>query len=222
MALRGTAAAAGYAAGGVLVVLGALGVSAGAAADAHIDDGAPGMLSLEASALPEWSQQMQPGDSVLWPISAMLEVSGHGELSVEIRHSGSLADDPQGLHLRLRECEREWIADECPTGAVTVVEGRLADIESGSVVDLGEIEPGGGPYFLAELSVPDTMPVELQGTDATIAFGFTASGDTATVTVPGGLPNTGANRLAPLAIGAGVVLVGLVLARQRVLRREAP
>ena len=206
----------GYAVGIALVAFGGLSVAQGAAAVDTIDNGEPGMLWLESSPLPEWTEAMEPGDVAHWPVTTMLSVDATGDLSLELEHSGALASDADGLRLRLERCDEPWEGETCAPGAELIEDGALAGIPSNSLYDLGQI-PGGdrGPYFLLTLSLPEVMPVELQGQQADLALGFTAFGDTASITVPGSLPNTGVNVSGGIAVAAGLVIAGLVFARQR-------
>lgn len=212
------AAIAGYLAAGALVVLGAVSLASSAGAVVAIDEGEPGVLWLEAETLPEWTTTMDPGDAVQWPITTMLESEEDGVLGLEVEHSGGLAATPAGLQLRFAQCDAPWSEDVEPTCAgheTVIVDGPLSSIPSGSMWSLGPIEPGAGPYFLATLWLPEVMSTSLQGESASIAFGFSALGDSASVTVPPGLALTGVDVLPGLWLMTGLVVAGLVLARQR-------
>jgi hypothetical protein len=208
----------GYLVAAGLVALGAGTFASTAGAVVAIDDGAPGILQLETEPLPEWTSQMDPGDEIHWPITTVLEAGEPGELGVRVEYSGGLTSTPSGLRLAFESCAEPWSDDpapQCALGATTLSSGPINDISSGTTWNLGEITPGVGPYFLATLSLPEVMSTDLQGQDATVAFGFTALGDTASVTSPPGLPLTGLNLLPGAWLASGIILGGLVLARQR-------
>jgi hypothetical protein len=209
----------GYLGAGVLVLAGTLAVADGAGAVPAIDNGEPGMLVLEADPALMVDSEMAPGDKLYWPIATQLDVAEVGSLELTIEHAGVLASTAGGLRLSIEQCTGPWSSEPVPTcslGASEVVDRPLDSLDSGSHFELGTITQHHGPYFLVTVSLPDNVPIALQGTSATIALGFTALGDTAAVTVPlgGQLPNTGVNLGAPLLLGAGLVLGGLVFARQ--------
>lgn len=209
----------GYLLAGGLVVLGATSFASTAGAVVAIDDGAPGILSLETEPLPGWTTQMNPGDVVYWPMTTVLEAGEPGDLGVRIEYSGGLTTTSNGLQIAFESCPEPWSDDpepQCASGASTLSSGPITALAQGTTWNLGEISPGVGPYFLATLSLPDVMSTSLQGQDATVAFGFTALGDTASVTSPPTLPSTGLNLLPALWLASGIVIGGLVLARQRV------
>lgn len=208
----------GYAIATGLVILGAASFATTAGAVVAIDDGAPGILSIETEPLPGWTSQMDPGDVVYWPITTVLDAGEPGELGVRVEYSGGLTSTSSGLRLDFESCPEPWTDDpepQCASGASSLSSGPINAVAPGTTWNLGEITPGVGPYFLATLSLPEVMSTSLQGQDATVAFGFTALGDTASVTSPPGLALTGLNILPALWLASGIIIGGLVLARQR-------
>lgn len=213
---RGAFAIMAYVVGGGLIALGGSQIAHAASANVSIDNGLPGVLTLESGLGSGWHEQLEPGDSILWPVTTVLGVAETGELSVTIEHEGVLTDHEQGLSLRLEACDVAWEGDAptCTGGADLIVDGTLASIASGTRFPAGEIGFGTGPHFLATLWLPEVMPTGLQGQDGSVALGFTALGDSASVTVPGELPRTGLDTVGAVALCVGLVVVGLTLARQ--------
>jgi len=225
-------AALSYAAATTLALSGgfALATSAGAVT---IDDGEAGYLTAEVASVPFDEVDLTPGDTRYWIIALNLDAEGEGDLTLEFEASGTLAENPAGLQLRLDQCTEPYTAaatPTCPGDEDDVIVGPVASINQSFIYDLGTIEPDAGPYFRVTLSLPSSVPDELQDTRGDLGFGFTADESSAVIVIPGdpdgdgddgdpnnngGLAITGVDLTGPLLLAAGLLLAGFVLARQR-------
>lgn len=218
-------AAALLAAGGILVA------SAPPASADIISDG--GALWLDAAPGVLSDDTMAPGDSIYWPISANLHASTSGKLTLQIISSKPLATNPNGLELALASCPDAWTIPSDPTiaptcdggpGTTIIAPTPFAHISSTRHWKLGTLGAVSALPMMATLSLPADVPASLQGTAATVKFGFTALGDTldASPSDPR-LGETGVDPTGPLLLGLGLLLAGITLGRLRVLatRRTA-
>ena len=215
----------GFLVAAALATVGGLAIAAPASALMLPDP--DGILSISVSAVPLWESDIQPGETRYWLIDTELDSTEPGELTLVLDADGELAAHPQGLHMSFDRCSEPWTAATTPTcagTASTVMDGALATINESHVHDLGVIRPHDGPYFLATLSLPAVTPNDLQDTEGTIGFGFTAAEDTSVVIIDGiggggsgggGLVRTGVDLAGPLMLAGGLILGGFILARQR-------
>lgn len=205
----------------------ALATSAGAVT---IDDGETGYLTADVASVPFEETDLAPGDTRYWLIALNLDANGEGDLTLDFESSGTLAENPAGLQLALDQCSQAWTTGATPSCGGTeenIIDGPVADVDESFIFDLGTIEPDSGPYFLVTLSLPSSVPDELQDTRGDLGFGFTADESSAVIVIPGdggdpdddptngGLAITGVDLTGPLLLAAGLLLGGFVLARQR-------
>ena len=207
----------------------ALATSAGAV---MIDDGESGYLTADVASVPFEEEDLTPGDIRYWLIALNLDAEGEGDLTLEFEASGALVETPAGLQMSLDQCTEAWTTGATPTCAgldEEIIDGPVSDIDEGLIYDLGTIEPDDGPFFLVTLSLPGSVPDELQDTRGDLGFGFTADESSAVIVIPGdddpadggGLAITGVDLTGPLLLAAGLLLGGFVLARQRMgVQRE--
>jgi hypothetical protein len=203
-----------FALAAVLFGGGAAFVATSAGAAPVPETGESGILWLEADPYPVDAIEIEPGESVLWPVTAHLDATESGDLTLEVSAAEPLATDDDGLVLLLSECDVPWDLPADPSdggvcagaGATTVIdETPFADAATGQRWNLGLIAPGVPRYFLATLSLPSALPGELAGESAEIGFGFRAGGGSA----GGGLAETGASLVGPLLLGSGILLAGV-------------
>ena len=194
-----------------------------------------GRLGLEADGYPAHWTDMQPGDSVDWQVWPVLTGEPEAELTVEITRSGDLVQSADGLQLRLRSCAVPWQPpasavptdpQECAGGAgSTVVDGPMSAIAQNTILPLGRMTAGPGPYLLATFSIPSTIALTAQqqtdGWSGDFSFGFAAAGQTVTATPSGVIASTGIDPTGPILFGAGVILAGALLMLSRARNREA-
>ena len=201
----------------------ALATSAGAVT---IDDGESGYLTADVASVPFEEEDLTPGDIRYWLIALNLDAEGEGDLTLEFEASGALVETPAGLQMSLDQCTEAWTTGATPTCAgldEEIIDGPVSDIDESLIYDLGTIEPDDGPFFLVTLSLPGSVPDELQDTRGDLGFGFTADESSAVIVIPGdddpadggGLAITGVDLTGPLLLAAGLLLGGFVLARQR-------
>lgn len=205
-------AIAGYAAAVVLMAAG--GVMFAQAAGAVVIDDGDGVFTLDANPYPFSHTDFSPGSREEWRIDAINGGAAVADLTLQLSYSGVLATDPDGLDLSLHECSVAWTGapSTCGGTETPLYDGEYASAPTG-VQNLGTIGAGVSRHFLAVFSLAALTPDDMQGQEAEFAFSFTASNDTETVT---NLPRTGLPDLfGPILLGAGLVLGGLILARQR-------
>jgi hypothetical protein len=217
---------------GIAAVLLALGgafvVSAPPASADIISDG--GALSLDAAPGVLSDDTMAPGDKIYWPISADLNATTEGTLTLQVTSSQPLATDPAGLELQLSSCPDPWTVSADPTVAPSCDGGPgtniipltpFADIPTSKRWNLGTRAAVSDLPMMATLSLPLNVPASLQGETAKVNLGFTALGDTenANPSDPKKPPlaTTGVDALGPLLLGIGLLLAGVTLGRLRVL-----
>jgi hypothetical protein len=215
------------AAAAMLVVGGALVATASSASADIISDG--GALSLDSTPGDlSGGSLIAPGDTMYWPISANLDASTSGQLTLKVTSGDVLASDPGGLRLTLASCADAWTipaapaAPTCDSGEATIIpDTAFANISPTKVWNLGQLAAVSQLPMLATISLPENVPSDLQGTTATMKFGFTALGDTenASPSDPAApvLGLTGVDPTGPALLGLGLLLAGLVLGRLRVL-----
>lgn len=227
MSARTTRAAA------VAVLVGfSLAIAAPAAADI-VDNGAPGLLTIEVEP-GTISLELSPGDRGDWLLTPRLDADSSSELELRVESEGDLAAHLAGLHMSIDECSAAWIpgptsnaAATCPGTATQLFPSTaVAAIAVGDRFDFGELATGSQRYLRVVFELPDGAPDELQGTDARVLLGFAVAGDS--VTVDNGTPGapgsgsiaqTGAAIALPLGIAAALGVGGAVL---RVLARREP
>lgn len=206
-------AIAGYTAAALMIAGGGL-VFAQSAGAVVIDDG-DGVFWLDADPYPFAETNWSPGSEEDLLITAVLDPgSGDAALTLQMDYSGVLATSPDGLDLLVQECSEPFAGDPATCGgtATTIYDGPYASAPM-SVIDLGTIAAGTSRYFLAHFSLPLDTPDEMQGQEADFRFTFVANNDSEDVN---NLPTTGGvNLVGPLLLGGGLVLGGLILARQR-------
>jgi hypothetical protein len=237
---RGVGAVAVAIAAGLLVLAAPL----SARADPVPDTGVPGVLTLEADPYP-LSFDFTSGERAYWQLTARLDRSTPGELTVAVAHDGALTTAPGGLRLVLRSCGQVWQVptdgrDEavCPGGDIRTVIGdtALADLAPDDRWDAGPLPAGGAAYLLAAITLPEQAPAELLvGAEGSLRLTFAAAEDTQGVGgdgsgvggdgggAPGpGLAVTGVALGAPLAAAFALVLGGVLLRRSRAVEAAAP
>jgi len=204
----------------------ALATSAGAVT---IDDGEAGYLTAEVENVPFEETDLTPGDTRYWLIALNLDAEGEGDLTLEFEAEGDLVETPAGLQMSLEQCSEAWTAGPTPSCSgldEEIIDGAVSDIDQSLIYDLGTIEPDSGPFYLVTLSLPGSVPDELQNTRGDLGFGFTADESSAVIVIPGdddddddpnngGLAITGVDLTGPVLLAAGLLLGGFILARQR-------
>lgn len=220
-------AAAGIVIATLLVAGGAL-IAAQSAGAVQVPGTSGDHLTLEADSYPADWTSVQPGDAIDWQVWPVLTGEPDAALGLKIDRGGDLTATPDGLQLLLRMCPVPWAGAPgnltCSGGAgTTIVNSPMMSIDPTHNYDLGTIDEGSGPYFLATLSIPSGMTISqqqaVQGWTGSFGFGFTASGELVTITPAGVLASTGVDPLGPLLIGAGILLGGALLTLSRA-RRE--
>ena len=220
----------GFTVAAALVAVGALGVATAAAADPVPENGQPGLLSLNADPYPMQDPNMAPGDRIRWPITADMSAPDAAELTLAIQTSGLLASDPGGLRMSLQSCAVAWIvpADpsvdaSCAAGEQTVLAMTpTASLDPSTVWHLGTIADNGARYFLVTLWLSPSADGALLSASGRVALGFTAAGETQSVSTDGpGLATTGADAVGLILLAGGLLLGGIVLASVRLRRRES-
>jgi hypothetical protein len=215
-----------FAVAAALVAVGGIMVASAPPASADIiSDG--GALSLDAAPGVLTDNTMAPGDNIYWPISADLNASTSGKLTLQILSSQPLATNPKGLQLVLTSCPDAWTIPADPTvaptcdggpGTTIIPQTAFANISSTKRWNLGTRGAVSELPMMATLSLPADVPVSLQGANATVRFGFTALGDTedASPSDPR-LGETGVDPTGPLLLGLGLLVAGITLGRLRAL-----
>jgi len=209
-------------AGAVLAAVGALAAAAPASADI-VDDGTPGMLTIDAEPL-ELQLDLDPGDRGDWLLTVRLDTDTPGDLDLRVTSEGELVSSLAGLRLSLDECSAVWTpavapgtSATCPaTASVLLAPTPFADLAPSDIIDLGTLDAHGVRFLRATIELPDPAPGELQGGDARFSLGFAAAGET--VVVDGSGPDdggevaqTGVALAAPLALAAALAAVGVFL-----------
>lgn len=202
-----------------------LATSAGAVT---IDDGEAGYLTADVASVPFEEADLTPGDTRYWLIALNLDAEGEGDLTLEFEADGELVETPAGLQLSLDQCTEAYTTGATPTCAGLedeIIDGPVSEVDQSLIYDLGTIDPNDGPFYRVTLSLPGSVPDELQDTRGDLGFGFTADESSAVIVIPGdddddpdnngGLAITGVDLTGPLLLAAGLLLGGIVLARQR-------
>lgn len=203
-----------------LAVLASFAVAQPAAADI-VDDGAPGLLTIDAEPR-ELQLDLDPGDHGEWLLTLRLDAESPGQLDLRIMSSGVLVSDRAGLLIGIEECSVPWlppvgpVADaSCPGAASVLVPlTPFIDIAPSEIIDLGTLAADGERYLRATIAFPEPAPGELQGGDARFALGFAAAGDVEELDGSGpddGMPPTGASAAIPLALAALMAILGIAL-----------
>jgi hypothetical protein len=222
-------ATAGLVGAAVMMIVGASLVATSQPASADIiTDG--GVLSLDAEPGVLSDASMAPGDSIYWPISAQLDASTSGQLTLKVVSSQALATSTDGLELALASCPIAWtipadpsVAPTCEGGAghSLIPETPFAGILASKTWNLGRMSAISDMPMMATISLPQNTPAQLQGTSADVNFGFTALGDTesADPSKPP-LATTGIDPTGPALLGLGLLLAGLTIGRLRIVSRR--
>jgi hypothetical protein len=207
----------GAALAAILAVAGGVAVVSSAQAAPHV--GPAGRLELRTNPDPLGVQDMPPGATVHWEVTASLLVDETAELWLAVDGAGAMSTDPAGLTLEVRRCGGAWSSTSCPSGDDTVV---LADAPVASrigvrAVPVGAISAARAGHLLAIVRLPATPGRSFAGSSGTLRLVLTAGGDTATVSTrdPARLATTGAALGGPLALSGGLLLGGIVLAAVR-------
>jgi hypothetical protein len=204
----------------VLAALAALAVAGPVAADV-VDDGAPGLLTIDAEPR-DLRLDLDPGEHGEWLLTLRLDAETPGQLDLRITSSGVLVSDRAGLRIGIEECPVPWLPPagpaqdaSCPGAAsVLVPVTPFIDIASNQTIDLGTLAADGERYLRATIAFPDPAPGELQGGAARFALGFAAAGDLEELDGSGphdGIPPTGASAAVPFAIAALLAILGSAL-----------
>lgn len=221
--------------GAALVLAGAL-LAVGQPARADIvDDGASGLLTIDAN--PRTIDiELDAGESGDWLLTPRLDADSSSPLDFRVISAGVLAEHPGGLRMSVEECATPWVPGAVGSGAtcagsVTLLfaSTAFATIDPAEVFDLGELPTGSQRYLRVVLELPETAPDELQGAHASLALGFAVEGDSVIVdnepppTGSGAAADNIAQTGAALAIPFGLAVVlggtGVVL---RALARRHP
>lgn len=228
-----------------LVLAGGLALFSTRAVAAFIEvteNGLPGHLSLQSDPYPAEFLDMSPGSVAQWQIQTEL-VDPSSPLTMQFKRAGDLVERPgtDGLIIQAQLCDQAWsgfpAAPTCGSGATSIFGptpansatfGPLAlnsDPVPGAapVYDLGTLTNAQDKFVLVTLSIPETPENQsdesLMGLQASIGFGFTATGaDTPGTPGTTPLPNTGADITALLLLAAGTISFGLVLRSARKAR----
>lgn|GEM_PF-1106749 len=223
---------------GAAVVLALAGAGPAHAAPADVvDGGEPGLLTVVAEPL-SINLSIDPGEHGDWLLAPHLEAETDGTLGLTVIADGELASDPAGLRIAIAECSIPWTTmpsgDADCAGTTTSVLTEAAIVFVTAPLDLGTLETGADRFFRVRLSLPVTMPNELQGASAEIRLGFAAAGDETIIDggthpqqdggsddaatpargkeVPGGsLASSGVFLIAPLGIALVLGVVGAIL-----------
>lgn len=207
-------AATAVVAAGALAVLGA----AWPAAADIVDDGVPGLLTIDAQPL-ELDVALAPGEAGDWLITARLDAPGPGGFDLRVTSSGRLVETPDGLLLGVDECTAPWTPAVAPAGrascpgalSILLAPTAFAELSPGDVIDLGTLEAQGERWLRVTVAMPDPAPASLQGGDADFSLGFAAAGEL--VVVDGRdsgdrIARTGIGVTVPLALVAALGLLG--------------
>lgn len=194
-------------------------VATPAAADI-VDDGAPGLLTIDAEPR-ELQLDLDPGEHGEWLFTVRLDAPTPGHLDLRVTSSGVLVSDRAGLQLGVQECSVPWLPAapggdaSCPgTTSVLLAMTPFLDIAPTRIIDLGTLAADGERYLRATIAFPDPAPGELQGGDARFALGFAAAGDLEVVDGSGprgDIAQTGVALVIPLALAALLAALGVVL-----------
>jgi hypothetical protein len=209
-----------------------LGSAAPASADT-VDDGTPGLLTIDAQPR-ELQLELDPGMQGDWLLTPRLDAESSAAITLQITSEGVLAENPAGLRVSVEECPGAWApapggqATCAAPASVLLPPTAFADIPPAESFPLGTLTAGGERYLRVIVALPDPAPGELQGGHAEFALGFSAAGELVVVdpvpvtpSVPsGGTPSvaqTGVVLGVPLALAA---LLGAAGAALRVLDRR--
>jgi hypothetical protein len=205
-------AIAGYTAAALMIAGGGL-VFAQSAGAVVIDDG-DGVFTLDATPYPFVESDWSPESEEDLLITARLAGTENAALTLQMDYSGVLTTSPDGLELLVQECSVPFAGDPATCGGTaTPIYGGPYATAPMSVIDLGTLVAGTDRYFLANFALPAAAPDTMQGQEANFRFTFTAANDSENVN---NLPVTGGvDLVGPLLLGGGLVLGGLILARQR-------
>lgn len=199
------------------------GLLTGTAVPAHasprdlVDDGAPGLLVIDAEPL-SLQALLEPGDSASWLLTPTVDAVGGAEVTLEVTRSGVLALHPQGITFQLDACSEAWQSalgsDPVCTGTETLLAPRtpFALMTAGPPFVLGTVPDGGSMHLRVLIALPDLVPSELQGAEAEFALGFSAAGDDEVVTSEphAGTPGRSGLSLTGIALGAPLALALLL------------
>lgn len=215
---------------GILV----LGADAASAAPRDlVDDGRPGLLTIEVEP-PRPELELQPGDAAYWLITPRIDAPGGGSLDFRVTSEGELVADPGGLTLELLACPEPWLPGAAPTCAfpptTVLAPTPFASIPPEQIFGLGGLADGEELHLRATIAFPDPAPHRLQGTEGGFAIGFLAAGDAEIVDSgpqpgpgqgagQGGLGATGPAIAVPLLLALALTLLGACL--NAVARRRA-
>lgn len=213
-----------------LIASAALGVNRASALLHEISEtGLPGYLALHADPVaPNW-QDLTPGDTVHWLMSASLSDAQTSSLDLELRSEGALVQAGE-LQVAVTACTEPFSSHGpgttpgdfiCESDASTVVEqtplSAVAQPERGDLYALARLHAGAPRYLLVTLSVPETADLQaMAGTSMQVGVGLHASGDSDSSTMPPPtLVVTGADLyiLGLLGVGLFGVVIGVALIR---------
>jgi len=186
-----------------------------------VDDGAPGLLTIEANPL-SIDLELDPGEHGEWLLAPHLEAETVGALTLTLQGTGGLVADAAGLRIQIAECSVAWTpvpgGDAVCAGAESVVLAETPYATATAPLVLGALPVGGDRFFRMRFSLPASVPAAMQGASADLRIGFSASGYSATVdtdpdpdpptTPSGGLPPTGAMIGIPLGLAAALAALG--------------
>lgn len=198
-----------------------LGAAAPASADV-VDDGAPGMLTIDATPL-NLDLHLDPGESGEWLLTLHLDAPSLSEVTLTIDSDGGLVEHPDGLRLTVEECDVAWTPAVAPDAlascagarATLLPEAVFAELDPAINHLLGTLDSGQTRFLRAVVGFPDRVPSELQGEIANLALGFAVEGDSETIVTP--LIGDGSGGLGSDALGSTGIMIGAPLALAAVL-----
>jgi hypothetical protein len=216
------------------MVLGGVVLSSAVPASADtVDDGAPGLLTIDAQPR-ELQLELDPGMQGDWLLTPRLDAESSGALALEITSGGVLAESPAGLRVSVEECPAAWTpvpgghATCAAPASVLLPPTAFADIPPAESFSLGTLTAGGERFLRVIVALPDPAPAELQGGHAEFALGFSAAGELVVidpVPVTPSVPSRGTPSVAQTGVALGVplalaALLGAAGSALRVLDRR--
>ena len=191
--LRPLAGAAATALGGLLLLVPPAAATTAPAQQADV-------LRVRSTVDPTALSSIAPGQQVHWTVSADLDGTPEGDLSVRLWAAGPLVEHPRGLVVELESCAVTWQGVEqglhaasagdrprCATGhRRPVPPQRLADVDPAVALVERHLDRTDGEHLLLTVGLPADAPDELQGARSDVGVGITAVGDR--LDPPAGVP----------------------------------
>ena len=160
------------------------------------------------------ASSLLPGEPVEWDVAISADAPDPGTVRIAVSADG---DAPLVIDASL--CMRQWEGDSCPGGA-TELRTAWSIPRDGAEITLAEI----ADTEVAHLRLAITLNADDEGGTTDVRVHARGAGESAVVGPGGGLATTGLSPIAPLACGAGVLLVAtgavLVLDHRRRAARD--